>query len=107
MAKKNNESPSAPEKSTIEINDSFITAVFAEKNYHFPNNKPFDIQPFLKTPSEVAWRVTGNGIMQVLEEIYADTPVPVNSYIKALKEIRSSIFLFKQLGRPKQKQGGM
>lgn len=94
MIKKNETSSAAEE---IELGDAYITAVFAFENSH-NSNKPFSIQPFLKTQKEVAWRISGKGIMQTLEKIYADTPVPINSYIKALKEVRSSIFLYKQLG---------
>lgn len=85
----------------IELDDPYITAIFAEENFHNFNNKPYKIQPFLKTQKEVAWRITGKGIMQMLEKIYSDAPVPIHSYIKALKEIRASIFLYKQLGGPK------
>lgn len=95
MEKKN-----AAETKEIILDDPYITSVFAEENSR-SQNKPFEIQPFLKTPKEVAWRITGKGIMQVLEKIYADTPIPINSYIKALKEIRSSIFLYKQIGESK------
>lgn len=85
------------EMSEIILDDSYVTAVFAAENSR-SHIKLFEIQPFLKTPNEVAWRISGVGIMQVLEKIYADTPTPVNSFIKAIKEIRSTIFLFKQLG---------
>lgn len=94
MAKKNEESSAAEE---IELDNPYITAVFAELNLHDLNDKPFEIQPYLKAPGQVAWRVSGKGIMQVLEKIWSDVPVPIHSYIKALKEIRSSIFLYKQL----------
>lgn len=98
MAKKNEES-SAAEK--IELDDAYVTAVFALENSRDPNNKSFEIQPYLKAPGQVAWRIAGRGIMQTLERIYSDYSVPINSYIKVLKEIRSSIFLYKQLGGPK------
>lgn len=84
----------------IIIDNPYISAVFAVKNLR-NLNKPFEIQPYNKTPGQVGWRIVGRGILQVLEEIYADTPVPINSYIKMLKEIRSQIFLFKQVGGSK------
>lgn len=82
----------------IILDDPYICAVFAEENSRNPIDKPFQIVPFLKNPKEVAWRLTGAGILQLLDKIYSDTPVPIHSYIKALKEIRSSIFVFKKLG---------
>lgn len=82
----------------IELDDPYITAVFAEENLHDLNNKPFEIQPYLKAPGQVAWHIAGRNIMQVLSKIYNDTPVNIFSYIKSLKEIRASIFLYKGLG---------
>lgn len=91
--KKENEA----EVKEIELDDSYVCAVFALENSRNLLNKPFQIQPYLKAPGQVAWRIAGCNIMQTLERIYNDVPVPINSYIKALKEVRSSIFLYKQL----------
>ncbi|KAF0146171.1 MAG: hypothetical protein FD156_198 [Nitrospirae bacterium] len=95
MEKKNDKSSAAE----IELADAYIVAVFAFENSRDPNNKPFEIQPYLKAQNEVAWRISGKGILHVLEKISGDNLIPINSYIKSLKEIRSSIFLYKQFGR--------
>jgi len=85
----------------IELNDVYLVAVFAAANSRSKDH-PFKIQPFLTSENKVSWRISGVGIMQTLEGIYSDTPVPVLSFIKSVKEIRSSIFIYKGISQKRQ-----
>jgi hypothetical protein len=59
-------------------------------------NKPFKILPHRNdNTGQVEFMVEGDGIDSALDEIYANTPVGVLDYIKALKSFRSSIFALK------------
>lgn len=72
-----------------------IAAVFHFKISCLKEN--FEIQPFLKAHKLVAWTIRGKGIMKCLQEIYSDTPIPINSYLRSLREVRSQIFVFQNV----------
>ncbi len=58
--------------------------------------KPFQIIPQRNPDTgRVEFLVIGEGIDLALQELYADTPVGINTFIKELKGLRSSIFALK------------
>ncbi|MDA8431998.1 MAG: hypothetical protein M0Z60_03425 [Nitrospiraceae bacterium] len=77
------------EVSELVLEDAYLVTYFRLRG--------FEIHPFLKDPKTVAWKVQGPRLLSILEEIYADFPVPVNTFIKTLKDVRSSIFLLRQV----------
>jgi hypothetical protein len=62
--------------------------------------KPFKIIPQKNLLNgHVEFLVEGENIDSALQEIYANKPVGILDYIKALKSFRSSIFALKAGGR--------
>jgi hypothetical protein len=58
-------------------------------------NKPFKIIPHKNLSGQVEFHVEGIGIDEALDELYADVPVGVMTYVRALKGLRSAIFSLK------------
>lgn len=60
------------------------------------SHKPYKIIPQRNSVSgQVEFLVEGIGIDEALDELYADFPVGVLSYIRSLKGLRSAIFALK------------
>ncbi len=81
-----------PNKSLIEqriFSDPGIPAFF------ITTNKPFTVIPQKNPSGLVDFKVTGIGIDDAVSEFYADTPVGVSTYMRALKGLRSAIFALK------------
>lgn len=77
-----------------EINELILEDAYLVTYFRF---RGFNVHPFLKDSRTVAWKINGQNLLKILEEIYRDAPVPVNTFIKTLKDTRSSIFLLKQV----------
>ena len=79
------------ESRELVIKDPAIVSVFRILGY--------TVEIFLENPSTCAWRVKGDDILGVLQGIYSDTiELPIGSFIKTYKDVRSTITLTKQLG---------
>lgn len=63
--------------------------------YFQASNKPFKVIPQRATNGQVEFSVEGESIDQALNELYANTPVGVLSFIRCLKGLRSSIWALK------------
>ena len=57
--------------------------------------KPFRVIPLKTSSGRVEFRVEGIGIEEVVGEFYADAPIGVATYTRALKGLRSAIFALK------------
>ena len=84
--------PDEKNQEELVVDQPEIAAFFLfEKNHREAN---ITIRPFLQGKL-VAWEVKGDNILALLQKIYNDTPIPINSYLRDLKEIRSQIYIFK------------
>jgi len=82
----------------IILDKSEIVAFFQDKNTRLKPEENFEIKPFLQSPGHVAWEVRGKGLMKCLQDIFNNVPIPINSYLRALKEVRSQIYIFQDIG---------